>query len=214
MKFYSLLAVALLACSSCVQLSTFQTAKTLEKGEGEVLIAIGGGGITEGFGDESAGFGTFEVAGRMGVGEKVDIGLKISHFISYLADVKYQFVGDKQSNFAMATGPGVGIYAFGLGTTIAQFTLPLHMSVHPSERLGIYFTPRYSGQFALGDGGGSLNYLGGSVGLEAGDRVRFGADISYLHLLDDIEDDDGTFEDFGLGLFQVGFGIKFRIGNR
>jgi hypothetical protein len=196
-----------------VQLSTFQTAKTVPKGDGEILIAVGGGGISEGFGDESVGFGTFELGGRIGVGEKVDVGLKISHFVSYLVDVKYQFVGDQDSKFAMATGPGLGIYAFGFGTTLLQATLPLHMSVHPSETLGIYFTPRYSAQIAIGDESGSLNYLGGSVGLEVGRKVRFGADVSYMHLLDDGVDGD-TFEDFGLGLFQVGIGVKFRIQGR
>ena len=210
MKTSILLFFSMLLLNSCVQLSTFQTAKTVEKGSGEILVAIGGGGVSESFSDESIGFGTFEVAGRLGVGEKVDIGLKISHFISYLADVKFQFVGDKDSKFAMATGPGVGIYAFGLGTTIGQLTVPLHMSVHPSERLGIYLTPRYSGQFAFGDESGSLNYLGGSVGFETGRKIKFGTDISYLRLLN--EDGHGnTFEDFALGLFQVGFGLKFLI---
>jgi hypothetical protein len=35
-------------------------------------------------------------------------------------------------------------------------------------------------------------------------------DISYMSALgEEIDGDD--FEDFGLGLFQVGFGVKFRI---
>ncbi|HLF65490.1 MAG TPA: hypothetical protein VI603_17115 [Saprospiraceae bacterium] len=208
-----LLPVALLM-SSCIQLSTFQTAKTVGKGNGEILIAIGGGGVSESFEDNSSiGFGTFELGGRLGVSEKVDIGLKVSHFVSYLVDVKYQFVGDQSSKFAMATGPGIGLYAFGFGTTLFQATLPLHMSVHPSERFGIYFTPRYSAQFAVGEGSGSLNYLGGSVGFEAGQNVRFGTDISYMRLLDDVVD-DSSFTDFGLGLFQVGVGVKFRINRK
>ncbi len=213
MKSLVLLLPVLLLLSSCVQLSTFQTAKTVPKGDGEILLAFGGGGISESFTGESIGFGTFEVAGRIGVGEKVDLGLKVSHFASYLADVKFQIVGDQDSKFAMATGPGVGLYAFGFGTTLMQATLPLHMSVHPSDRLGIYFTPRFSSQFALGDGGGSLNYLGGSIGFELGRKIRFGTDISYMGVLDDDVDND-TFEDFGLGLFQVGFGVKFRIDGR
>jgi hypothetical protein len=84
------------------------------------------------------------------------------------------------------------------------------MSVHPSERFAVYFTPRYSAQFAVGDASGSLNYLGGSVGIEAGQNVRFGLDISYMHLLDNVIT-DSAFEEFGVGLFQVGVGAKFRI---
>lgn len=209
MKFVlPLLSVFLLG--SCIQLSTFQTAKTTEKNSGDILVAIGAGGVSESFTGESIGFPTFEIAGRYGVGEKVDVGLKISYFSSYLFDVKYQFVGDQDSKFAMATGPGLGLYAFGFGSTIFQATIPLHMSVHPSDRFAIYLTPRYSGQFAIGDASGSLSYLGGSTGFELGRRTRFGMDISYMSALGE-EVDGEDFEDFGLGLFQVGFGVKFRI---
>jgi hypothetical protein len=62
----------------------------------------------------------------------------------------------------------------------------------------------------LGNGGGGLHYLGGSVGIETGRKVVFGVDISYLHLLNDGGADD-IFEDFGFGLFQIGFGAKFKI---
>lgn len=205
---------ATLMLQGCIQLSTFQTAKTVGDGNGEILVAFGGGGITDAFEGGSAGFGTFELAGRLGVGERTDFGLKISHFTSYLADVKYQFVGDQDSKFAMATGPGIGLYAFGFGSTIFQGTLPLHMSVHPSEKFAVYLTPRYSGQYLVGDNSGSLHYLGGSIGFEAGRNVRFGTDISYMGLLNDSSDPNDSFEDFGLGLFQVGLGVKFRINKK
>jgi len=210
MKKIAITLSALITLSSCVQLSTFQTAKTVGDGNGEILVAVGGGGVTDSFDGESLGFGTFELGGRLGVADKVDVGLKISHFVSYLVDVKFQFVGDEMSKFAMATGPGIGFYGFGFGGTIFQATLPLHMSVHPSDHFAFYMTPRYSTQFAIGDGGGALHYLGGSVGFEAGRNVLFGTDISYMSLLNDAISDD-IFEDFGLGLFQVGFGVKFRI---
>lgn len=198
---------------SCVQLSTFQTAKTVGDGNGEILVAFGAGGVTNQFDEEGGtfGFGTFELAGRLGIGEKTDVGFKISHFSSYMVDLKYQFVGDQKSGFAMATGPGIGLYAFGFGEgVIMQGSVPLHMSIHPSEKLGIYLTPRYSGQFLIGNDFEVLHYLGGSVGFEAGRNVRFGTDISYLRAVGNNEIGN-LFEDFGLGLFQVGFGVKFRI---
>jgi len=213
MKKYAFTLSVLFILSSCIQLSTFQTAKTVGDGNGEILVAFGGGGVTDSFEGDNVGFGTFELGGRLGVGDKVDVGLKISHFASYLVDVKYQFVGDQHSKFAMATGPGIGFYGFGFGGTLFQATLPLHMSIHPSEKFAVYFTPRYSTQFALGNDGGSLHYLGGSLGFEAGRNVRFGTDLSYMSLLNTASEDD-IFEDFGLGLFQFGFGVKFRMNKK
>ncbi len=203
---------SLVATSGCVQLSTFQTAKTVPKGDGEILVALGGGGISGAFDGGSVGFGTYELAGRLGVGDKTDVGFKISHFVSYLADVKFQFVGDQESKFAMATGPGLGLYAFGFGAAIFQGTVPLHMSIHPSDRFAVYLTPRYSTQFSIANGFNALHYLGGSVGMETGRKVRFGADVSYMGLLNHQYNND-VFDGFGLGLFQVGIGVKFRLQN-
>ena len=94
MKAVTVLLTVVLLFGSCVQLSTFQTAKTVGNGNGEILVAVGGGGVSDSFDGESLGFGTFELGGRLGVADRVDVGLKISHFVSYLVDVKYQFVGD------------------------------------------------------------------------------------------------------------------------
>ncbi len=205
------LGMAIVCTTGCLQISTFQTAKTIGKGGGEIGLAIGGFGISDGFSDNAVGTGAFEIMGRMGVGEKTDIGLKISHFSSYLLDVKFQIVGDRQSTFAMATGPGIGMYAFFGDGFLLQGTIPLHMSVHPSDRFAFYLTPRYSTQFSTGSFSG-LHYLGGSVGIEAGANVRFGADISYMRLLNTFTGSNGIFDEFGIALYQVGVGVKFRIG--
>ncbi|MDX1478663.1 MAG: hypothetical protein R3301_13215 [Saprospiraceae bacterium] len=201
--------LSLLALPGCIQVSSWQTARTVGEHNGEILVAFGALGISDPLGEDAdAGVGTMELMGRYGVSETVDIGLKISSFSSYVFDAKFQVVGDRTTSFGLALGPGIGITAFVGSNGIFQGHLPVHMSVHPSERFAFYFTPRYSSQFTFGDG--ALHYLGGSLGLEFGRKVKFGLDVSFAELLNDTDADD-VFEDFGLRLFQVGFGAKFRI---
>lgn len=207
-----MLALVVLMASSCVNLSSFQTAKPVGKDSGEISIAAGGLIFSEPIGSESLGIPYLEIGGRYGVGEKVDIGLKLSSVSFFTFDAKFQIVGDETSKFAMAPGPGFGYIGSAGGTSIFNATIPLHMSYHPSQTFAFYFTPRYSTIFAAGGGGGSLNYLGGNIGFITGKKIEFGFDLAYGNLLDDVVEDSDTFEDFGLHLWQIGFGIKFPIG--
>lgn len=211
---YAYLIICLFVFSNCAQITSFQTAKTIPKNEGEITFSLGAIGITDAFDNEgTAGTANAEMMGRVGIGERSDIGLHLSSFSTFLFDYKYQFVGDRGSKFAMAIGPGLGFSAFGFGAAIGQVTLPLHMSVHPTNRFGLYLTPKYINQFFLGGGGGgSIHYVGGSLGFEAGERTKFCADISYASVLN--SDDEFELDNLGLGLFQVGIGVKFHIGGQ
>ena len=211
---FACLLICLFLLSNCAQITSFQTAKTIPDNEGEITVSLGAFGITDAFDDGgSVGLASFEFMGRMGVGEKSDVGLRISSFSTFVFDYKYQFVGDRYSKFAMATGPGIGVSAFGFGAVIGQSQLPLHISVHPSERFGVYLTPKYINQFAIGGGGGGMiHYAGGSLGFESGRRTKFGADISYASVLN--SNDDFDLENLGLGLFHAGIGVKFHIGGQ
>ncbi|MBK8501435.1 MAG: hypothetical protein IPL46_04065 [Saprospiraceae bacterium] len=197
-----------LLLTSCAQLSSFQTGRTSGKGNGEVGIAASASGISDAFEtDASATFFVGEAYGRYGVGENFDIGLKLSTALTGVFDFKYQILGDKISPFAMSIGPGIGFQG-AIAETLVQLHFPLHLSYHPNEKLAIYASPRYISQLVTG--GGSANYLGSSLGFETGEQVRFVLEASYFKLLNDIEIDG-----FGLGLFQFGGGVKFRIfGNR
>lgn len=195
--------------SSCAQLSSFQTGRTSGKGNGEAGMAMSASGITQAFDtDGSATFVILEAFGRYGLAENFDIGLKISTGLTGVIDFKYQIAGDKTSPFAMSVGPGIGFQGAIAGTSLLQLHLPLHMSYHPSERLAIYASPRYISQVITGSG--SANYFGSSLGFESGDKVRFVLEASYFRLLNDTEVDG-----LGIGLFQFGGGLKFRIfGNK
>ncbi|MCB0667122.1 MAG: hypothetical protein KDC80_14935 [Saprospiraceae bacterium] len=189
----------------CAQLSSFQTGRTSGKGNGEAGLAISASGITDAFEtDTRATFFVGEAYGRYGVGENFDIGLKLSTGLTGVFDFKYQFIGDKISPFAMSIGPGIGFQGAIAETALVQLHLPVHMSYHPNEKLAVYASPRYIAQVITGEG--SANYLGSSIGFESGDNVRFGLEASYFRLLNDTEVDG-----LGVGLFQFGGGVKFRI---
>lgn len=198
-----------LMLTSCAQLSSFQTGRTSGKGNGEAGTALSASGITQAFDAEaSATFFIVEAFGRYGIAENFDIGLKLSTGLTGVIDFKYQIAGDKTSPFAMSVGPGIGFQGDIAGTSLLQLHLPLHMSYHPSERMAIYASPRYISQVITG--GGSANYFGSSLGFETGEKVRFVLEASYFRLLNDREVDG-----LGIGLFQFGGGLKFRIfGNK
>ena len=162
-------------------------------------------GISDAFDTDSrATFFVGEAYGRYGVGENFDIGLKLSTGLTGVFDFKYQIVGDKLSPFAMAIGPGIGFQGAIAGTALVQLHFPIHMSYHPSDKLAIYASPRYISQIITGEG--SAKYIGSSLGFETGERVRFVLEGSYFNLLNDMEIDG-----LGIGLFQFGGGVKFRI---
>lgn len=214
-SFVSLLAFVAVAflLSGCAQFSGFQTARTVDKGGGEISLAVGGLSTQVDFDIDSTSTGDFtatvpflEAGGRWGLGEKVDMGLRISSTLNMTLDARYQFVGDKTSLFAMAIGGGIG-YQGGIGGfNLFQTQFPLYMSVHPTDNLGIYLTPRFAAQFATSSGGGSVNWGGFSSGVEIGRNVRFGADVSFFRIINNQDIFDT------LNFFQVGIGVKFMLG--
>lgn len=204
---------AALLLTGCAQFSGFQTARTVDQGGGEIHLAAGGLGTQINFDVDTfinenitATVPFLEVGGRWGLGEKVDMGLRLSTTLNMTLDARYQFVGDKSSVFAMAIGGGIG-YQGGIGPfNLFQTQVPLYMSVHPADNVGIYLTPRFAAQFATSSGGGSVNWGGFSTGVELGRNIRFGADLSYFRIINNQE----IFQ--ALNFFQIGVGMKFMLG--
>ncbi|HNR05694.1 MAG TPA: hypothetical protein PKM27_00180 [Saprospiraceae bacterium] len=209
---FGLLFISILVLGSCAQISTFQTARTTPKNEGEIGLSLGIAGISESFGtDESFALPNLEFWGRYGLGQKTDLGIKISTGLSGVIDVKQQLVGDQTSKFALAVGPGLGIQGIVLDEVLFQAHLPVHLSYHPGERTAWYLTPRYVYQGVVGEGG--LNYLGTSLGVLFGRNIKFGLEYSFSKILDPVNDipDEFDDEDFGANLYNIGFGVKFPI---
>lgn len=210
----------LIFLNSCASISGFQTGRTVGAETGEIMFSVNGT-RTPDFDDLSnadsdsldvSDFSIFapniEIGGRYGVSEKIDFGIRANTNLNIYADVKYQFVGDQESPVAVATGFGLGMFGFVVGTGgLFNFQIPLYASFHPTESLDLYVAPRYVGQWgtAFGESSGLINYFGANVGFLTGNRTKFGVDIGYYGL----SNNDTGFND---SLFQIGFGMKFRIG--
>lgn len=223
MKTLSLLALfaMILLFSNCASISGFQTGRTVGAETGEIMFSVNGT-RTPDFDElskeentdsiETESFSIFapnlEIGGRYGITEKLDFGLRANTNLNISADIKYQLVGDQESPVAVAAGAGLGMFGFVTGSGgLFNFQIPLYLSYHPIERLDLYVSPRYVGQWgtALGRSSGLINYFGANFGFLMGTRTKYGIDVAYYGLTNS----DTGFDDT---LFQIGFGMKFIIG--
>lgn len=215
-----LLGSVLVFLSSCASISGFQTGRTVGAESGEIMFSINGT-RTPDFdeldsesdsvnvnNDFSIFAPNIEIGGRYGISEKVDFGIRANTNLNIFADVKYQFVGDQESPFAMSAGFGLGMFGF-VSTSggLFNFQIPLYASYHPQDNLDLYISPRYIGQWGttFGESSGLINYFGANAGFLTGRKTKFGIDVAYYGL----SNSDTGFDDT---LFQIGFGMKFKIG--
>lgn len=216
MKFQNIaffVAVALAATfvfSNCASLTGFQTGRTVGKGNGELLFSLNASQSPDfeldvNFDDtadiKNFFFPNLEGSVRYGIIEKLDVGAKLNTNFNLAFDAKYQLIGDRYSPVALSVGAGVG--TFGLFAALWNLQIPVYFSIHPSDMLDIYISPRYIAQFAAGDISGSLNYLGGNAGLMFGRRTKFGLDFGYYKV-------SALRQDI-LPLTTIGFGVKIPL---
>ncbi len=179
-----LLAMIGVSTQSCVSNKAFQTARTTS--EGEVSF---GGGISfpnaEFFSDSQdslgldvtniGGFG-LEIFGRYGITEKLDVGVNVTLIGTSGLDLKYQFLGDHESEIAGSISVGASILRITVdgdstgGGGVFDFSVPAYFSWHPAEKFAIYASPRYTFR-RIGDT--SANFIGGLGGLKLGGENAF-----------------------------------------
>ncbi len=210
-------AVILILFYSCASTTGFQTGRTVGAEAGEISFSINGTRTPdfEALEDETdTDFNIFvpniEISGRYGISDKVDFGLRANTFLNILADVKVQIAGDQESPFAMSTGLGLGMFGFISGAGgLFNFQVPVYASYHPSENVDLYVAPRYIGQWGttFEESSSLLNYYGANFGFLTGRKVKFGIDLALFKLSNQDSDFDDT-------LFQLGFGMKFKISGK
>ena len=163
--------------SSCVTPYGMQTAKTLEKGELEVVWDASAGGM---FGAEQNSAEALAVMVNPGLGfgfrfgserENWDWGLHFDPIAALGGDVKYQFAGDRESAFAAATGLNLGISpsfsVFGSswrsgGPTFATLGIPFYATFDAEDR----FTLTFGGNYLLHASKSSIGHsLAGSLNI-------------------------------------------------
>ena len=204
--------------NSCASISGYHSGKTVGKGNGEISLGLN---VTQSpnffdYDEETDSsfldlpfifFPNFEVGGRYGITEKLDVGIRANTSLNFGADVKYQLVGDQESQFALSVGAGGGMFGITTGNlALINFQFGLYSSFHPSEKIHLYFSPRYIGQLetVLAEATGIINYTGANVGVMFGSEVKFALDFGFYDLRNETINFDANLYNFGIGvLFQL-----------
>ena len=206
-----LCAVFILIFTNCASLTGFQTGRTVGQNNAEVLLSLNASKTPDFDLDVNQNdtsdigsfyFPNFEISGRYGIIEKLDIGARVNTNANLALDGRYQFIGDQTSPVAVAGGLGIG--TFGVFSALWNVQLPLYFSLHPTESVAIYINPRYTRQFGTGNLVGRIDYLGGNVGVLFGKKVQVGLDAG-LHNL-------GSKYLEREAILTFGVGVKFQIG--
>jgi hypothetical protein len=187
MKRLAILGVMVLA--GCPSFTTKGTARTIEKGKGQFYVALGGISLQDfktgssGTG-ESLGLPTFELGGRYGVADGVEMGGKIFPIGAEL-NAKIALVRpETPAGINVSVGPALSAYPFTTGgntVTLAWIHLPLlvGMNFGGSE---LVIAPRVSDLF-ISNGSDSINtvFAGGSLGFawKVSDGFRILPEVSF-----------------------------------
>ena len=192
---------------SCAQLSSFQTGKTLGKGNKVFTGGLVGYGLYE---PESQGG---EIGSTMwphavfstqiGLSNRFDLGLQVS--TGYNAQIfgKYQFIGNLESKFAASLGAG-GVMQFNTPDEkpIYRGHVPLYLSYHNSEKGAVYLTPRFIYQIVPGEDEDNSYFIGSSGGYAYKFSDVFTGFFEGSFYRPYTEDSKNDF----MGLYQFGFG--------
>lgn len=204
--------IAIMVFNSCASLTGYQDGRTVGEGNGEVMVSLNISQspdfsyIEDSFKNDSIArfiFPNIEVGGRYGLGEKIDLTFKMNTNLNLGVGAKYQILGDRTSDFAMAVGGEIG--TFGLVSGIWNAQIPVYLSYHPSEKISLYASPRYIFQFSTIGGIGGWDYAGGNAGVLIGSRHKLGLDLGLYSV--------GANGTNRVKLITVGIGGKFFFGN-
>jgi hypothetical protein len=205
--------MACILLAGCTTFNNLSTGRSLGKGVHEITPSLSSYYV-EG---KATTPSLPQVIYNYGLTEKLDIGANVS-FGMFGGQVKYQLIGDQQSFFCMA--PGITYTYFDAGTSngnsadrlnfsLSNLSLPINMSVHPSERLAVYFSPkvlRLGGRAALGSNNSSsyIMMIGFTPGVEYGRRIKV---IAEVNILSPLKTNDNFKHTFGM----LSLGAKFRL---
>lgn len=207
--------------SGCVSMSSLQTARVTEPGEFGVGLSAGYVNTEIDLGDDAEPIGLsapyFELAGRFGITERLDLGARLGLIGTAGLDLKYQFIGDNESPFASSAGFGVSYVSISSSSSsgetstesesnLIDLTFPVTFSYHPTDFLGLYVAPKYVlrlNNYTV-DGvsdSQSSGWLGATAGIRLGRKNALFAEYSYFG--------SGSYDTpFGQFMVGVGFNIK------
>ncbi len=188
--------------SGCVAPYGFQTGRAMGEGKGELGIDLSY------VGTQGAAIPLPNIAGRMGITDKMDIGMVIGLTSFPYAYARYQVLGDLYTPVALSIGAGggyLGSFNNNSGTNLGAgyVHFPLYFSLHSND-FAWYLTPQYSVFFSSGS---NASVISASTGIEyfVGRQVALGLNIG---LTRPASSSAGNFS-----VFTAGLGAKFRFGN-
>lgn len=202
-----------LLLSNCASLTGYQDGRSVGQNNGEISVSLNLA-QTPDFNDwedqndsfdviPNIYFPNFEFGGRYGIAEKVDLTIRVNTTLNLGVGAKFQVVGDRESQVALALGAEIG--TFGLISGLWNVQVPVYFSIHPKENFAWYLSPRFIHQFVTYSGADAgLTYVGGNTGLLFGNRNKFGLDLGYYRA--------GTNGE-SIGIIQFGLGGRFALGD-
>ena len=211
---YVSLFALLVPLSGCFSYTTLHTATPVEKGTGQVNISAGFFGIGDGASGGVATVPAPEFAGRYGVADDMDLGIKL-FFLGTAFDFNWAVVNNE--NLAFALNPSVSVSSFSLGVeggdraslTYGTALMNLLLDVKPSEMVTLTIGAKPGWLYAVGSAGGESNAATGFVaGGMAGLQVKLSDIFALMPSFDIIvpvtDDTAGYFFSGGVG-FQFFF---------
>lgn len=137
--------------TGCYNFATLQSGKVLEKNQYEIVSYLSTAKTEHQIymADDASDLDYYPYAGfrfKYGIGEKFDAGLLLDVSFNSAITTKYQFIGSQESYFAASSGIDVGFNFLSLGFAAQNYmmvSVPLYLSIHPSENASLYLTPRY-----------------------------------------------------------------------
>ncbi len=185
--------------SGCLAPYGFQTGRAMGQGNGEVSFELSIINL------EGAIVPSPNIAGRIGLTDKMDVGLVMGASSFPYVYTRYQVVGDLYSPVALSLGAGIGYIGFLPQNNINSFGggyahFPLYFSLHSND-FAWYLTPQYSFFFSSL---GNASVFSGSTGIEysVSKRIALGLNLGLSKNFDS-----------SAGVFTAGLGLKFRFGS-
>ncbi len=172
-------------------------------------MSFSGGTLTIGDTDPVVPIPVFEIYGKYGVTDRIDLGLRYSNFSVITVDYKHQLFGDLESVYAIATGASVGGSIIRIDwdnykARFFQYEIPVHLSIHPAPWFTAGISPKYTGIGVSSSNGFEVMHLVGvTPGIEIGDRFRGMLSYSYLVPLNEVV--------ASTSFQQVAVGMKIRF---
>jgi hypothetical protein len=204
-----LLSAAALLLSGCFSYSTLHTATPVEKGKVQINLAPAAFGV--GTGDGPAAIPQTEVAGRYGLGNDMDFGIKL-YFLGTGFDFNWAVVNNDALAFALNPAVTFSSYSAPIngetaGVTFGTALMNLLLDLKPSDMVTITVGVKPGWLYVLGSAGGQTGFgtgfaAGGMLGL----HVRLSENFALMPSIDVLVPVESGSQGF---LFNGSFGFQF-----